>query len=40
MNMHSNPVRERLVQHPDDWPWSSWCFYYRGEGLLEMDSWE
>lgn len=37
--MHSNPVRERLVKHPGDWPWSSWCFYYRGHGLLAMDSW-
>jgi REP element-mobilizing transposase RayT len=36
--MHSNPVRARLVQHPADWPWSSWCFYYRGAGLLKMDS--
>ena len=35
--MHANPVKERLVQHPGDWPWSSWCFYYRGEGLLNMD---
>jgi len=37
--MHENPVRERLVRHPGDWPWSSWCFYYRGAGLLEMDPW-
>lgn len=28
--MHANPVREKLVWHPGDWPWSSWCFYYRG----------
>ena len=37
--MHDNPVREKLVQHPGDWPWSSWCFYYRGAGLLQMDPW-
>ena len=37
--MHSNPAREKLVSHPGDWPWSSWCFYYRGEGLLAMDPW-
>src|SRR5215472_9158863 len=22
-----------------DWPWSSWCFYFRGAGLLQMDPW-
>ena len=37
--MHENPVRAKLVNHPGDWPWSSWCHYYRGEGLLRMDSW-
>lgn len=37
--MHSNPVKAKLVEHPGDWPWSSWCFYYRGEGLLKMDPW-
>jgi putative transposase len=35
--MHANPVKEKLVGHPGDWPWSSWCYYYRGEGLLRMD---
>lgn len=38
--MHMNPVREKLVQHPRDWPWSSWTFYERGEGLLAMDKWK
>lgn len=38
--MHANPVRARLVAHPGDWPWSSWSFYYRGQGLLAMDSWD
>jgi putative transposase len=37
--MHENPVRAKLVKHPGDWPWSSWCHYYRGEGLLRMDPW-
>jgi len=37
--MHANPLKAKLVRHPGDWPWSSWCYYYRGEGLLEMDPW-
>jgi putative transposase len=37
--MHSNPVRERLVEHPKDWPWSSWSFYAGKEGLLRIDPW-
>jgi putative transposase len=37
--MHANPVKEKLVQHPGDWPWSSWCYYYRGAGLLKIDPW-
>jgi putative transposase len=37
--MHSNPVEAELVTHPGDWPWSSWCFYYRGEGILKIDPW-
>lgn len=36
--MHENPVMARLVKHPGDWPWSSWSYYYRGKGLLAMDS--
>ena len=35
--MHANPVEERLVRHPRDWPWSSWSFYATGEGILESD---
>lgn len=38
--MHMNPVKEKLVGHPRQWPWSSWTFYERGEGLLAMDTWE
>jgi hypothetical protein len=35
--LHMNPVKEKLVGHPREWPWSSWTFYERGEGLLPMD---
>jgi putative transposase len=36
--MHANPVIRGLVQHPKDWPWSSWSFYFQdGQGLLPMD---
>ena len=38
--MHANPVREKLVSHPGEWPWSSWSFYYWGRGLLAMDRWQ
>jgi putative transposase len=38
--IHVNPVREKPVQHPRDWPWSSWTFNERGEGLLAMDKWK
>ncbi len=37
--MHANPVREKLVKHPGDWPWSSWCFYHGRSALLAMDAW-
>lgn len=37
--MHANPVDAKLVTHPGDWPWSSWCFYYRGEAILKIDPW-
>jgi len=36
--MHSNPVTRGLVRHPNDWPWSSWSFYTKGEaGLIGID---
>ncbi len=36
--MHRNPVDRNLVQHPKDWPWSSWSFYEKGEvGLIRID---
>jgi len=37
--MHRNPVARKLVLHPQDWPWSSWSHYAKGErGLIEIDS--
>ena len=36
--MHANPVKRKLVQHPKDWPWSSWSYYENGEnGLIAID---
>ena len=36
--MHANPVNRGLVRHPQDWPWSSWAFYFGSEsGLIAMD---
>jgi putative transposase len=35
--IHANPTQRKLVTHPGDWPWSSWIFYARGEGLLKID---
>jgi putative transposase len=29
--MHANPVLRKLVQHPKEWPWSSWSFYMNGD---------
>jgi putative transposase len=35
---HANPVTRGLVQHPKDWPWSSFSFYTKGEtGLVAID---
>jgi hypothetical protein len=29
---------EELVPHPQDWPWSSWSHYEKGEtGLIRID---
>jgi putative transposase len=37
--MHANPVQRRLVQHPKDWPWSSWAHYAgKREARIEIDS--
>jgi len=35
--MHANPVEERLVRHPRDWPWSSGSNYATGKGMLKID---
>ena len=35
--MHSNPVTEKLVKHPKDWPWSSWPAYVGKPALLSID---
>ena len=36
--MHANPVVRGLVEHPRDWSWSSWGFYWGGEeGLIRID---
>jgi len=37
--MHANPVTRELVEHPRDWPWSSWSAYVKGEaGLVAIDA--
>ena len=37
--MHSNPVTRKLVDHPKDWPWSSWGFYRKREpGLIPIEA--
>ncbi len=36
--MHGNPVKRRLVSSPDQWPWSSFRFYYLNDSsVLSMD---
>jgi putative transposase len=35
--MHANPVLEKLVTHPKDWPWSSWSAYVGQAALLPID---
>jgi len=36
--MHTNPMIRGLVEHPKDWPWSSWSSYMREEaGLITID---
>jgi putative transposase len=36
--MHANPIEEGLVEHPRNWPWSSWSWYATGAGMLKVDS--
>ena len=33
--IHLNPVRARLVEHPQDWPWSSYPGYRRARSQLD-----
>jgi len=36
--MHNNPVKRRLAGSPDQWPWSSFRFYYLNDtSVLTMD---
>jgi putative transposase len=36
--MHANPIMRRLVEHPVQWPWSSWAFYHGKEAMLRIDA--
>jgi putative transposase len=37
--MHMNPLKRKLVDHPKDWPWSSFSFYSKlKRGLIRIDS--
>ena len=35
--MHANPVKRGLVEHPKEWPWSSWSFYHGKAALIRID---
>jgi hypothetical protein len=36
--MHMNPLKRKLVDHPKDWPWSSFSFYSKlKHGLIRID---
>jgi putative transposase len=36
--MHMNPLKRKLVDHPKDWPWSSFSFYSNlKHGLIRVD---
>ena len=36
--MHMNPLKRKLVDHPRDWPWSSFSFYSNPKhGLIRVD---
>lgn len=37
--LHANPVKQRLVKLPQEWPWSSFAFYATGDrGLISIDT--
>ena len=36
--MHMNPLKRKLVDHPKDWPWSSFSFYTNSKhALISVD---
>ena len=36
--MHMNALKRKLVDHPKDWPWSSYSFYSKlKHGLIRID---
>jgi putative transposase len=36
--MHMNPLKRKLIDHPKDWPWSSFSFYSKPKhGLIRVD---
>lgn len=35
--IHYNPVKIGLVDHPEDWRYSSACNYFGREGVMEID---
>jgi putative transposase len=35
--IHANPVKEKLVKHPKDWPWSSWSAHVGRDAMLPID---
>jgi hypothetical protein len=36
--MHMSPLKRKLVDHPKDWPWSSFSFYSNVKhGLIRVD---
>jgi len=38
-SMHRNPIVRGLVQHPKDWPWSSYRHWATGQaGVVEIES--
>jgi putative transposase len=38
--MHRNPVKEGLVQEPEQWPWSSYRSYaYEEAGMVKINQW-
>src|SRR6202049_4295803 len=37
-NLHMNPLKRKLADHPKDWPWSSFSFYSKlKHGLIRVD---